>query len=316
MKRKSLAAKAFCLLLAIMLAPACAPTPQQEAQTVFRYRGQELRLPAKPQKVVLLSSALTELWLGAGGKSSLAGCPLSGELDEELKQALPQTVADIGLAASLNMEKILELRPELVVGLADKALHRKIGAALRANGISYLEVRNLCFQDNCDILQLFGELLEDREKAARLAASLQQQLEAAGRRSRGQKPVRVLMLWGSVTNVLMITPNSRQGELLQLAGGENIVPPSAKEHGYLPLSLEFVAERQPDIILLQAHGEQARIRQRLQRELLDNPAWSSLQAVKQGRVYFLPPELFTVNPGLKTPAAAAYLSEILYPQAN
>ena len=308
----------FLLAALIMLAAAgCSDMPAANGRArdgfkIFRYRGKELALPERPQRVVLLSSALTELWAGAGGADKLAGCPLSGELDGKIKSSLKKETIDIGVGAALNVEKILEIQPDLVVGLEDKALHGKIKTVMAANKIPYLEVKNLLFQDNCEILRLFGQLLHEEERTEALISGMRQKIASARRLQQGRAPVKVLMLWGSVSNVMMITPNSRQGELLAMAKGVNIVPPSAKEHGYLPVSLEFIVERQPDVILLQGHGDKEKMQKCLKQDVLDNPAWNSLQAVRQGRVYFLPPEIFTVNPGLKTPEAVVYLSKIIY----
>ena len=45
-----------------------------------------------------------------------------------------------------------------------------------------------------------------------------------------------------------------------------------------------------------------------------NPAWNSLTAVQQGKVYVLPERLFLINPGLRYPEAVKYMAQQVYPE--
>ncbi|EHM43707.1 hypothetical protein HMPREF0080_00144 [Anaeroglobus geminatus F0357] len=48
-------------------------------------------------------------------------------------------------------------------------------------------------------------------------------------------------------------------------------------------------------------------------EFRNNPAWNVLSAVKAGRVYTLPENLFLLNPGLGYPKSVAYMARLVYP---
>ena len=45
-----------------------------------------------------------------------------------------------------------------------------------------------------------------------------------------------------------------------------------------------------------------------------SPAWQTLSAVRQKRVYVLPENLFLLNPGLNYPEAVAYMAKAVYPE--
>lgn len=48
------------------------------------------------------------------------------------------------------------------------------------------------------------------------------------------------------------------------------------------------------------------------KEMTSNPAWNQLKAVQTGKVFYLPSNLFLLNPGLQTPNAMAQLVKDAY----
>ena len=61
-------------------------------------------------------------------------------------------------------------------------------------------------------------------------------------------------------------------------------------------------------------GKSKDISKKMDEQMRNNPAWSSLDAVKNDRVYFLPSDLFLLNPGIKTPEAMNKLLDLAYRQ--
>ena len=179
--------------------------------------------------------------------------------------------------------------------------------------IQFLPVKNVYLQDNCNILKLFGEILDKQKLASAKIKSLEQRLDNEKTRRNGKKAKKVLMIWGTPNSIMLVTPNSRHGELLRLAGGQNIVPPANKDHGYIPISLEYIMEQQPDMIIFNNHGDTQKIEVKLQQELMSNPAWNGLKAVRERQVHLLPEEIFPINPGLRSIDAIVYLGHLLYP---
>ena len=45
----------------------------------------------------------------------------------------------------------------------------------------------------------------------------------------------------------------------------------------------------------------------------ESPAWQSVGAIRDGRVYYLPQELFLFSPGIEYPAAVKYMARLIYP---
>ena len=82
----------------------------------------------------------------------------------------------------------------------------------------------------------------------------------------------------------------------------------------VPYSLEQLSSDNPEIIFVVTMGKDKDISRKMDEQMRDNPAWSNLDAVKNGRVYFLPSDLFLLNPGIRTPEAMNKLLDLAYRQ--
>lgn len=61
-------------------------------------------------------------------------------------------------------------------------------------------------------------------------------------------------------------------------------------------------------------GPAEKIEERIRQDVMSNPAWATLRAVKEGKVYVLPERYFLLNPGLYYPDAVAYMARLAYPE--
>ena len=59
-------------------------------------------------------------------------------------------------------------------------------------------------------------------------------------------------------------------------------------------------------------GKQDEINKSLDDSMRNNPAWAHLKAVQENHVYFLEPNLFLMNPGIKTPESLEKLYQLAY----
>ena len=103
------------------------------------------------------------------------------------------------------------------------------------------------------------------------------------------------------------------GGLIEMLGGGNIADRAEGDGAYLPISMEFVARENPAVIFVIVHGPADTLEPKMRRELQESEAWADVDAVKNGRVYVLPYELFAVNPGIRAADALQTLADIMYP---
>lgn len=81
------------------------------------------------------------------------------------------------------------------------------------------------------------------------------------------------------------------------------------------LSLEAIIAAEPDYIFVVLQGsDPTDAMETLEQTLLQNPAWSELQAVREGRFYTLEHELYNLKPNARWGEAYEKLADILYPR--
>ena len=81
-----------------------------------------------------------------------------------------------------------------------------------------------------------------------------------------------------------------------------------------PMDIEFLAKNQPDIILVTsmiANNDEAKAK--LESNFNNNSAWQAIDAVREGRIRYLPQQYFLFNAGPYYPEALEYLAASVRP---
>ncbi len=108
-----------------------------------------------------------------------------------------------------------------------------------------------------------------------------------------------------------ITGETQKGEDLIASG----MTPLEKNPDAAPYSMETLVEQNPEAIFVTSMGKIEEAKAGMDKMMQENPAWQTVDAVKNGRVYYLPQDLFLLSPGIHYPEAAATMAKCLYPEA-
>ena len=284
-------------------------------QTVTDGAGRRVIVPAQPERVVALTASNIDLYVNAGG--TLAGRAATNTLPPAVRAAV-QTVPTVGLPPNPSLEQLVALKPDLVLA-ANIPFHHVLVPVLEKAGIPVLLQTLDSYQQVLATLAFYGQLTGQPDKAAAEIAQIEKRYQAAIDRARGKPAPRVLILWGTTESFTMALPASFTGDLVQRLGGANVaaaVENTVAASGYAPLSLEFVAKANPEIILFITHSADAKVETKFRSELARQPAWQEIAAVRQNRVHKLPYHLFAVNPGTQAGEAVAVLAGLLYPDGR
>lgn len=252
-------------LLALALAPPA------RAFTLADSRGVTLRLPAPPRRIVSLVPSVTEIVYALGGEGRLVGVTDFCDWPPEARQK-PR----VGGMLSPSLEIIAALRPDLVVATTE-GNRLETFEQLQQLGIPVFTVAPRRLADVMRLVRDLG-LLTGREAAvAPLREALERRIRAVREAVAPYPRPRVLyVLWPEP----LIVPGREGlvGELIELAGGRSV---TAKEPGAYPrLSLEAVAVRAPEVIVLARHGADGTPLARASWERL-----AALPAVRAGRLH-------------------------------
>ncbi len=266
-----------------------------------------MALAAKPERVVSLSPSYLGMIDAVGGKIVGRATSKVGSIPESMK-----AVPEVGLVYNINMESLVALKPDLV--LAGRNQHEKFVPLMESNKITVIELDAKTYADVKNTVKLIGDIYGTPEKAQAENALLDKQVaEVTGKMPREKK--RVVIMHATANSVTVEGSHSIAGCVSDLLGFENVAAAALKgKSDKTPYSMESLVGQNPEIIFITSMGKAEEIENRLRSDFRSNPAWNSLTAVQQGRVYVLPENLFLINPGLRYPEAVKYMAQQVYPE--
>ena len=299
--RKSLVCATF--LCGMMVISGCSWTgPQQSVitqeastRTEIDKTGTSVVMPAHPKRVVILNTANLDMYLAVQGSivGRMDAASLSGELKDKVKD-----IPSVGNTYNPDVEKIISLNPDLVIGM-NIANHIKLREALQAANIP-LYINNLdSFEDVNRSLQLFGELTNHEDISKKEIENIDQTFTMYKEKIKDKPHPKTLLLLGTPGNLNVSTDHSFSGKLLDSLGANNIGKYIGGDAPYVPLSLEFIQEQNPERIIFVVMYPDPSIKESFVKEMQSNPAWQHIKAVETGQIHYVPGGLFALNPGTR-----------------
>lgn len=290
----------FSVFFTLILLLGCGSGPDKLHTTIEDDLGREVTIPSQVERVVSLAPNLTELVYAAGGGSSLVAITSSGDYPPAV-DSLPHVSA-----LPVDFEGVTSYEPDLIVATDQINAPGDI-ETFEALGLPIYFFSFGSLTDIVNAVTTMGRLLGTEGAAADSAAALQRQIDALRARTRtvpaGERP-RVLVLVGDDT-LYSFGKGSYVHTLVELAGGHSI---TAEIETQAPtLNDEYVLTHKPDVIVGTWGTDYDRDR------LLElHPTWDVVPAVKNERVYSLPPELIS-RPSPRVVAGARRLAQLLHP---
>jgi|GEM_PF-674560 len=262
-----------------------------------------LKLKARPDRIVTLSSSDTEIVAALGGHLVGRSTAL-GKVYPPSAASLPE----VGSAHGIDFEKLASLKPDLVIG--SPALQQNAATVEKLGAQMLLNSQNT-FAEIQSTIRLYGEVLGKEDEAAKLIKDMDARLQGLKKPAKAPK---ALILYGAPGDFVVALPTSYPGNFLELAGGANVAakfPNMDKMPQYAEFSMERIVAADPDVIYLITHGDPDEVKASFKKELQSNPVWKNLGAVKSDQFEVLPNDLFAANPGLRAPEAIEYLNGLL-----
>lgn len=284
------------LLVLLLALAACRPAAPGDVRDDL---GRAVRLEAAPAAVVPLAPNVTELVAVAAGPGRLAGVSLADDFPPEVR-SLPRFQS-----VPLDTEAVIALGADLAIGSAD-ATPTDAADGLGALGLpTYL----FAFDEVADVPRALRTLdtLLAVTGGAPAAAAFERRVEAVASAVQMVQRPRVLLLVGASEGALYaFGRDSYASEMVRLAGGDNVTDLYAGAAAQP--SAEAVLDLAPEVVIVAAVGYDA------ERLLADQPAFFTLPAVQNGRVYGIDPDL-VLRPGPRIADGLERLARLLHPEA-
>lgn len=243
---------------------------------VYDDEGTQITLAIPAQRIVSLAPSLTELIYSAGAGENLVGVVEHSDFPAAAK-ALPI----VGRFDLLDIERILELDPDLVVawqtGNPRSSVHQ-----LRQLGLTVYVAEPKSLAAIPSHIERLAVLAGKELNDLKVIYDFRQKLEVLDSKYRHQSPVTIFY---QVWDRPLITAGGNEliNDIIRLCGGRNVF---ANIRRVAPkVSREAVLKRNPEVII--ASGMDIE-----RPEWLDDwLRWPSLKAVANKNLFFVPPDL-------------------------
>jgi iron complex transport system substrate-binding protein len=232
-------------------------------------------MPAKhPERIVCLTEESTETLYLLGEERRIVGISGYTVRPARARRDKPRVSAFL----SARQEKILELKPDLVVGFSD--LQADIARDLAKAGLNVMIFNQRSVDEILSMILTLSSLVGAADRGAGLVKKLEDGLadiRAAGR-GLARKPRVYFEEWDEP----MISAIRWVSELIGIAGGEDIFSEKSRSQGATGriVSAEEVKEKNPEIILGSWCGKKFR-----PERVAARPGWQAIAAVKANQLF-------------------------------
>jgi iron complex transport system substrate-binding protein len=270
-----------------------------EPITIKDALGRSVTLQTPPKRIVSLAPSLTEILFALGLDEEIAGVTNACDYPPRAREK-----AVIGGAVDPDLERLLKIRPDLILGI--KGLHRAgLEGEMDRLHLPLFLTNPASMERILEDIETIGRLTGRLPEADRLTAGMRERIDRIHQRIEGRRRPRVLyVLWNDP--LMSVTDSSYIGEMIDLAGGDNIARTEAG--GYVRIGMEEVLARDPEVVIFASEmgeGPAAAERDRWRR-------WDTLSAVKNNRMVVMNSDLLH-RPGPRVVDALEALAEVLHP---
>lgn len=277
-----------------------------EAITIIDQAGREVTVSKNPDSIALCYRVVIRFLLNLELGEKITGIGKSEAFLEEVCPELKEaTCVGQGIA---DIEALAELAPDLFIHKADDI---KTLEAVTALGIPALGITVETPEDMKTALRILGCVCDRQQKAETLIDYYDNKLESFERLTENiDKDSRktAIMMGTSVGDVA--NGNMLQSEMIQRAGGINPAAELKSSELWPTAGTEQIFKWNPDYIFI-TNSESSKYSPE---DILDNPAWSEINAVKTGDVYIMPAEYDSWEfPGIVSVLGTEYIMKTMYP---
>jgi iron complex transport system substrate-binding protein len=233
-------------------------------------------MPARyPERIVCLTEESTETLYLLGEERRIVGISGYTVRPPRARKEKPRVSAFL----SAKNEKILELKPDLVIGFSD--LQADIARELTKAGLNVLIFNQRSVQEILDMILVLSSLVGAADRGRRLIEKLESGL-AEVRTSAARFPTRPKVYFEEWDEP-MISGIRWVSELVEIAGGEDVFAEQSHSQGAagrIISDANLVVRKNPDVILGSWCGKKFR-----PERVAARPGWQQISAVRENQLF-------------------------------
>jgi iron complex transport system substrate-binding protein len=292
-------------------APAAqASSPGTFPVTIQEDLGRQVTIPKRPERIVSLTPANTELLFALGLGDRVVGVTSYCDYPPEARSR-----EIVGGFTDPSLEKIVALRPDLV--LVSRGNPREFIGKLEELGAAVVALDPETLAGVCRSFTLAGQVTGASAEAAVLLRQWDQRRQAVQQAlaTHPEEKPRALVIV-SLEGLWVAGPDNYLDDLLTLAGGQNVAAEAPTP--WPEYSLEKIVVADPQVILLSADHRGSAPSGAIAPERLaqfrSEPAWARVSAVREGRVYEISTDIL-MRPGPRLMDCLEAMARALHPEA-
>ncbi len=303
---------AISVLISLPLVSCGSDNSQTDTDTVVftDALGREVTASKNPNRVAALIGSFADVWMLSGGELCAAAEDAWSDFGLDLGDAV-----NIGGAHSPSVELLLSAAPDLVIASSSTASNVNMKDTLIAAGITvaYFDIDN--FEDYLQMLDICTDITGRKDLYEQNGLAVQTQIESIKSDYNDSEYDRsehtILLLRVSASSIKAKGSNGTiLGEMLADMGCINIADSdtSLLEN----LSIESIIRQDPHHIFAVGMGcDNETAKTLLDGMISENPAWGTLEAVKEGRIHVMDKKLFNLKPNARWAESYQKLYETL-----
>ncbi len=254
------------------------------------------------KSVIATSVAVTEILDALGVK--VDGVPkTSYELPKSTIGAI-----EVGSPMNPDLEIIKSLNPKVVVSV--DTLGQDFMDSFTENNIPSEFVNLTSLEGLKNSITKLGESFNKQENAKKILDEISGKENELSSKFENKKRPKILTIFGAPGSMMLATNKSYVGNIVSLAGGENIL--ENDNSPFIAVNKEEIAKMNPDKILVMVHADPEKTKEMVADNLKSDVAWKNLDAVKNGKVHYLDSTYFGMSANLKVIKAMDMMHEIIY----
>ena len=280
-------------------------------------RGEAVTVKKPVERIVILHITPSAAIRVLGEEEKVVG---SSSIGREKKNPLYPVMSELPLIGRGDYEAILNLKPDIALqtGTSQGELEEKLNPWVTVVRFEWYKPEIIAKQ----IMEL-GYILDKEDEAKEFADFQSSVLNTVKARTEGlsedERPRVFYCAYPSMPQYryYAICPKGYVGEVLELAGGNNIAADLPGAPGVL-VDPEWVLVQNPDIIFgregIRSMGyltDDITWVTETREQMVNEPGWDHIKAVKDGKVYI---EVWEIDCGIQSFIMVAYMAKLLYPE--
>ncbi|MBW2348991.1 MAG: cobalamin-binding protein [Deltaproteobacteria bacterium] len=264
--------------------------------------GRPVKIQGRPKRIVSLAPSLTEILFFIGVGSRVVGVTRYSTYPPEAR-SLPR----VGSYVNLNVERIISLAPDLVIGTKDG---NEPGAVrlLEQAGLAVYIVNPRTVMETAETIERIGEICGVGARGRELGRKLRGRVTRIVRKT-ASLPRPLVFVQINIKPIMTVNETTFHHDVIRLAGGRNLA--AGLPVTYPRMGVEAVIQRKPDVIIISSMDTRGAY-ERARREWLQ---WTQIPAAREGRVYLVNSDLID-RPSPRIVQGLETVARILHPEID